>query len=152
MKLEKRKLPLLNEAIEKANNNLYKSSTYLEDIGILEDGYCICGTKLEDHPECIEELKKRLKGTSGVRNETFYKEYYNIKEVINRLKDLPKIDSHRRVLGVIRPTAECIGPLTHTRHIGILATTGTINSKSYEMEIKKLQKGHWQIPGINQLL
>ena len=53
-------------------------------------------------------------------------------------KDLPKIDSHRRVLGVIRPTAECIGPLTHTRHIGILATTGTINSKSYEMEIKKL--------------
>jgi glutamate racemase len=53
-------------------------------------------------------------------------------------KNLPKIDSHRRVLGVIRPTAECIGPLTHTRHIGILATTGTINSKSYEMEIKKL--------------
>ena len=53
-------------------------------------------------------------------------------------KDLPKIDSHRMVLGVIRPTAECIGPLTHTRHIGILATTGTINSKSYEMEIKKL--------------
>ena len=53
-------------------------------------------------------------------------------------KDLPKIDSHRRVLGVIRPTAECIGSLTHTRHIGILATTGTINSKSYEMEIKKL--------------
>ena len=53
-------------------------------------------------------------------------------------KDLPKIDSHRRVLGVIRPTAECTGPLTHTRHIGILATTGTINSKSYEMEIKKL--------------
>lgn len=62
---------------------------------ILEDGYCICGTKLEDHPECIEELKKRLKGTSGVRSETFYKEYYNIKEVINRLKDLPKIESLR---------------------------------------------------------
>ena len=53
-------------------------------------------------------------------------------------KDLPTVDSHRRVPGVRRPTAECIGPLTHTRHIGILATTGTINSKSYEMEIKKL--------------
>ena len=36
-----------------------------------------------------------MKGTSGVRNETFYKEYYNIKEVINRLKDLPKIESLR---------------------------------------------------------
>jgi len=53
-------------------------------------------------------------------------------------KDLPQITSEGRVLGVIRPTAECIGNITKTRHIGILATTGTINSSSYTLEIQKL--------------
>ncbi len=53
-------------------------------------------------------------------------------------KNLPDIDSTRRVLGVIRPTAECIGELTHSRHVGILATSGTIKSESYTLEIKKL--------------
>ena len=52
--------------------------------------------------------------------------------------DLPKIDSTRRVLGVIRPTAECISQLTQTRHVGILATAGTIKSESYIIEINKL--------------
>jgi len=52
--------------------------------------------------------------------------------------DLPKIDSSRRVLGIIRPTAEVIGDITKTRHIGILATEGTVRSHSYELEIKKL--------------
>ena len=53
-------------------------------------------------------------------------------------KDLPQITSEGRVLGVIRPTAECIGNITKTRHIGILATTGTNNSSSYTLEIQKL--------------
>lgn len=53
-------------------------------------------------------------------------------------RDLPKLDPSRRVLGIIRPTAEVIGELTHTRHIGVLATEGTINSQSYSMEIRKL--------------
>ena len=52
--------------------------------------------------------------------------------------DLPRIDPARRVLGVIRPTAECIGRLTLTRHVGVLATEGTIKSGSYGMEIAKL--------------
>ena len=52
--------------------------------------------------------------------------------------NLPNIDPARRVLGVIRPTAECIGTLTHSRHVGILATSGTIKSQSYILEIKKL--------------
>ena len=86
-------IEIADEAREKKTAPPEIEKDLLSDI--LEDGYCICGTKLEDHPECIEELKKRLKGTSGVRNETFYKEYYNIKEVINRLKDLPKIESLR---------------------------------------------------------
>lgn len=52
--------------------------------------------------------------------------------------DVPKLDSQRRVLGVIRPTAEVIGSLTHTRHVGIFATEGTIKSESYNLEIHKL--------------
>ncbi len=51
-------------------------------------------------------------------------------------KDLPLLDSERRVLGVIRPTVENVG-ITQTGHIGILGTTGTIQSKSYEIEINK---------------
>lgn len=52
--------------------------------------------------------------------------------------DLPKIDPQRRVLGVIRPTAEIVGKLTQTKHIGILATPGTIKSDSYNIEVNKL--------------
>ena len=52
--------------------------------------------------------------------------------------DIPKIDPERRVLGVIRPTAEVIGSLTHSRHVGVLATEGTIKSESYNLEIQKL--------------
>ena len=53
-------------------------------------------------------------------------------------KDLPLIDPNRRVLGVIRPTAECIGEITKSRHVGIFATPGTIRSHTYEIEIGKL--------------
>lgn len=55
-----------------------------------------------------------------------------------QINDLPNIDTERRVLGVIRPTAECIGNITQSRHIGILATAGTIKSESYPLEIHKL--------------
>lgn len=55
-----------------------------------------------------------------------------------QINDLPKLDPLRRVLGVIRPTVECIGNITHSRHIGVLATAGTIRSESYPMEIHKL--------------
>ena len=51
--------------------------------------------------------------------------------------DLPQWDASRRVLGIIRPTAECIGSITRTRHVGILATEGTIRSESYDLEIGK---------------
>lgn len=51
--------------------------------------------------------------------------------------DLPSLDSNRRVLGVIRPTAEVIGSLTKNRHVGLLATEGTVKSESYQLEIKK---------------
>ena len=67
--------------------------TLLKDI--IKDGYCICGVKLEDHPECLEELEKRMEKTSEVQNDTFYTEYNEIQKVLSKLKDLPKIQSLR---------------------------------------------------------
>jgi len=55
--------------------------------------------------------------------------------------DLPKLHTEKKVLGVIRPTSEIIGKLTHSNHIGILGTKGTINSGSYEIEINKFYPG-----------
>lgn len=56
-------------------------------------------------------------------------------------KYLPTAAPDRRVLGVIRPTAEIVGELSHTKHIGVLATEGTIKSESYNLEIAKLHPG-----------
>lgn len=42
-----------------------------------------------------------------------------------------------RVLGVIRPTVEVIPQRTHTKHIGVLATPGTVVSESYVIELLK---------------
>ena len=55
-----------------------------------------------------------------------------------QMQDLPNLDPTRRVLGVIRPTVECIGSITRSRHVGVLATVGTIKSESYPLEIHKL--------------
>jgi glutamate racemase len=51
--------------------------------------------------------------------------------------DLPKIAPDKRVLGVIRPTAEIIGHFSETGQVGILGTSGTVASESYPMEIAK---------------
>lgn len=54
---------------------------------------------------------------------------------------LPTKYPGRRVLGVIRPTVEAVGDVTGSRHIGLLATDGTVRSHSYRMEIDKLYAG-----------
>lgn len=51
--------------------------------------------------------------------------------------DLHSINPLNRVLGVIRPTTEIIGDFTKSGHVGILATSGTVQSESYLIEIKK---------------
>lgn len=52
--------------------------------------------------------------------------------------DLPQWDQSRRVLGVIRPTVELMDKLSHTKHIGVVGTSGTINSQSYQLELIKM--------------
>jgi len=51
--------------------------------------------------------------------------------------DLPNIAPDKRVLGIVRPTSEVIGQYTKTNKVGILATSGTVQSQSYVMEIEK---------------
>lgn len=52
--------------------------------------------------------------------------------------DLPGIDPSRRVLGVIRPTIELLPEISVSRHVGLLATPGTVASHSYRMELEKM--------------
>ena len=51
-------------------------------------------------------------------------------------QDLPRIAPDRRVLGVVRPTVECVGQMTKTGHVGVFGTPGTIASRSYNIEIE----------------
>ena len=55
--------------------------------------------------------------------------------------DLNRINSNGRVLGVIRPTTEQMGHLTRSGHVGIFATSGTVNSNSYVLELDHLWPG-----------
>lgn len=56
-------------------------------------------------------------------------------------KVLPGLAPENRVLGVIRPTTEVIGNYTRTGEVGIMATTGTVQSGSYPIEIARFFPG-----------
>ena len=51
--------------------------------------------------------------------------------------DLHKFGDDKRVLGVIRPTAEVIGEYSTSGHVGIFGTNGTVQSNSYILETEK---------------
>ena len=57
--------------------------------------------------------------------------------------DLPNIwetdgEKRRRVLGVIIPSVEAMGRISANGHVGILATPGTVSSRSYQLETAKI--------------
>jgi len=56
-------------------------------------------------------------------------------------QDLERLDPARRVLGIIRPTAEVIGNYTRTKKVGVLGTRGTVASRSYDIEIAEHSPG-----------
>ena len=82
-------------------------------------------------------------------------------------QDLPLTFPDRRVLGVIRPTAEVIGRFTKRGSVGVLGTKGTVQSASYLIEIQKffpqlavyqqacplwvplIENGEWDSPGAD---
>jgi glutamate racemase len=51
--------------------------------------------------------------------------------------DLPIIAPNNRVLGVIRPSSEVLGNYSTSGHVGIMATSGTVQSDSYIIEMAK---------------
>jgi len=51
--------------------------------------------------------------------------------------DLDKKFPGKKILGVIRPTTEIVGDYSKTGHVGIMATSGTVQSQSYLIEIEK---------------
>lgn len=53
-------------------------------------------------------------------------------------KNLPSIDPQKRVLGIIRPTAEVVGNYTVSKKVGVVGTSGTVASESYVLEIQKI--------------
>lgn len=61
-------------------------------------------------------------------------------------KNLPYMDTSRRVLGVIRPTVEALSDITRNGKVGLLGTPGTINSGSYTAEVAKLYP-HYEVFG-----
>lgn len=58
-----------------------------------------------------------------------------------QMNDLPKKHPNRRVLGVLRPTTESLGNISQSKHVGILATNGTVKSGSYTLELNKFFPG-----------
>jgi glutamate racemase len=82
--------------------------------------------------QSVKELFKRGCNLVIVAcNTSSAKALRNIQQI--NLKDYP----NKRVLGVIRPSAEVIGDYSRTNTIGILATEGTVKSESYILEIVK---------------
>lgn len=85
-------------------------------------------------------------------------------------RDLRKINPDNRVLGVIRPTAEVVGKYSKTRVVAVLGTQGTVDSYSYEIEIKKffpdikviqqacpmwvpiIENGNYESPGVDYFI
>lgn len=52
-------------------------------------------------------------------------------------KQLPHFAPEKRVLGVIRPSTEALETYSKNKHVGILATEGTVKSESYIIELQK---------------
>lgn len=57
-----------------------------------------------------------------------------------QMNDLPEWNKDKRVLGIIRPTAEHVSEYTRTGHVGLFATTGTVTSQSYPIELSKINQ------------
>ena len=58
---------------------------------IQEDGKCICGLDLNEHPECVNDVKNKLKGESK-ENSLYRKEYKYIENVLKKLRKIPEIE------------------------------------------------------------
>lgn len=59
---------------------------------IIEDeGKCICGLDLNEHPECLDDVKNKLKGESN-ENSLYKKERKYIRNALKTLRKIPEIE------------------------------------------------------------
>ncbi len=56
-------------------------------------------------------------------------------------KHLPRERPDRKVLGIIRPSAEALGAYPRDRTVALWATEGTVKSMSFPLELEKLAPG-----------
>lgn len=56
-------------------------------------------------------------------------------------KHLPREHPDRRLLGIIRPSAEALGAYPRDRTVALWATEGTVKSLSFSLELEKLAPG-----------
>lgn len=130
-------IEIADDAKEKKTAPALIEGDILKDI--LDDGVCICGTKLDEHPECVEELLKRLKNTSKVKQETFYDNYYAIKKVLSRLNDLPKIESIKQAIENDKWTKKSL-EVEINRISDELITFDLEDVKQYEKQLQQNKK------------
>lgn len=81
---------IVGNSIEK---NAIPTDVREQILKIIEDeGKCICGLDLKEHPECLIEVNNKLKGESR-ENSLYRQEYKHIGEVLRKLRKLPDIEN-----------------------------------------------------------
>lgn len=123
-------LTVLNQIVQKLPNYNF---TYLGDNARAPYGTRSFETVYKYTLECVEWLfNHNCPLVILACNTASAKALRNIQQ-----KVLPFKYPNKRVLGVIRPTTEIIGNFSQSKIIGILATSGTVISNSYPIEIAK---------------
>ncbi|WP_405279349.1 AAA family ATPase [Methanobrevibacter sp.] len=80
---------IMDNSIEK---NAIPNDVRKQIIKIIQDeGKCICGLDLNEHPECINDVKNKLKGETK-ENSLYRKEYEYIEDVLKKLRKIPEIE------------------------------------------------------------
>lgn len=79
-------------------------TNFIKDL--IEEGTCICGIDLNDNPNCLNTLKKRMNETSDVTKDLFYTEYNSIVNSLKELKNIEKIEYFRNNIKQISDSIE----------------------------------------------
>ena len=79
-------------------NNAIPNEVKEQILKIIEDeGKCICGLDLNEHPECLDVVKNKFKEES-VENSLYRKEYDYIGDVLKKLRKIPNIESLKNTI------------------------------------------------------
>lgn len=100
---------------------------------IQDEGKCICGLDLKEHPECINDVKNKLKGETK-ENSLYRKEYKYVKNVLKKLRKIPEIENLKSNIN------------DDTEHLNL------INSKLDDISEKLLESDEEKVKGYEESL